>query len=301
MQAQSGTVGMEQAIYVNTNESLEISTLCSIGGNPNSNTPPIQGVSLNIDIRMLTTTSGLQYLSFSVVPTNDYLLNKYVIKVPEGFILDASVNAIGNYQANFPTWQQPYLIHPQIGQTWVRLMIVATDQPAQYTGTFLCQGYVTANQRICYPMIQPLSYDGLVAWHYIQNPVDYNNRGSYIIHSVQPNSVNELLGMQFQISTVNAGTARTYNLVACFQSTSLTNLPFLTLATISVPAFTLQAYSMVNYVSSGTIGGGGAVFLPLPAKLILPYGSLIQMLTSNWQSGDVVNQVSVLVKEWLVP
>lgn len=293
LNARSGNRGMDAAIYVNTNESLQVTITSSIG----ANVPPgsgLIGVSVNIDVRMLTVNSGLQYLTFTFVPGNDYSTDTYDVKLPEGFLLSISAYTTG--VVTFVANGTP--VDPMLGQTWVALSIVAPVNPNQRMATYLTQGYVTNQERIAYPPRQSISYeDGYPFFRYGSNQPP---RG--LIYLVPQNAVNEITSVYFTVTTDNSASQR--QVYISYQSTTGTPattgnvlIPFEQFVTGSMSAFTCAAWIGATVYTSANF----AMFAPLPARLRLKAGESLQPGIFNAGVGDVIGNLKVWGNEWLVP
>lgn len=293
LNARSGDRGMDWAIYVNTNESLQVTITSSIGGNVPSGSG-LTGVSVNIDVRMLTVNNGLQYLTFTFVPGNDYSTDTYDIKLPEGFLLNISAYTTG--VVVFVANGLP--VEPMLGQTWVNLSIVAPVNPNRTMATYLTQGYVTNEERIAYPPQQPISYyDGYPFFRFANVPPSG--------YQIPQNAINEITAVLFTLSTNVAATQRQVYLA--FQSSA--GIPA-TNRTVIIPFQAQQGPSItLNYhawigASNATYGpseGSLGTFAPLPARLRLKAGELVAPGLSNADPGDVVSDLCIWGNEWLVP
>ena len=294
LNARTGDRGMDAAIYVNTNESLQVSITSSIG----RNVPPgtgFTGVSVNVDVRMLTVNNGLQYLTFTFNPPNDYSTQTFQIKVPEGLLLNLSayttgmvIQVAGGLSAT-----------PLLGQTWVNLSLVAPIQPNKYMATYLTQGYVTNQERVVYPPQQTISYQDGYPFLRPAGPIVPIGTG----YQVQPNAINEITCVFFSVSTDAAVTQRQVYLSIYMnlqQTVPATNrvvtIPFQTLQGPS----TFQNYEAwigaPNYSTSSL-----ATFATLPLRLRLKAGDYIQPGLSAADPGDSVSNLCVWGNEWLVP
>lgn len=290
LDAKSGHIGMEDAVYVNTNESLQVTVISSTGANPKSSAPPLQGTQVCIDVRMLTVTNGLQYLTFTLNPTDDYVTNSFVIKLPEGFVLSINAYTMG-------TWQQTsgdVVVFPMIGQTWVDLSVVVSAEPQQYTGTFLAQGYATNHQRVCYPVPQEDSYqDGYPFVRYIAGPA------AQLQYNVPLHAVNEITGVSFAVATsATVGNRQPYidfraspngqvaSLRMPFEQTITANFNATYWATMGQPSYQF---------------GTGWFFANLPHRVRLSYGDSVLVQIGFGLGGDTVSAMSVWGNEWLMP
>jgi hypothetical protein len=309
MEARSGTVGMEEAVYCNTNEGLEVMTVSSVGGNPNSafNFSQLQeGVALTIDMRMLTVNAGLQYLTFMVSPTNDYTPQTIHIKLPEGFILSCNAYTTGKVRLYDPATAgaQPE-ISPCTGETWVALAVVATNNPAQYTGTFLCQGYVTNGQRVTYPARQPISYqDGYPFVRRQPGPVT----PASMSYQVPLNAINEITGIYYVLNT-SATTGNRIPLIGFARNFGSSPVPDPVLVTpfpsdpvsanTQTTYFAAQGFPLLTYTVKQTTGAYH--WCSLPQRLRLQYHDYVYPIVNGVQSGDTVQDFTIWGNEWLMP
>jgi hypothetical protein len=313
--SRSGAVGMEDAVYVSTNESLAVMCISSVGMNPTmtSVTPPAQGVQLIIDMRMLTQNAGLTYLTFTVNPTNDYTCNEFFIKLPEGFILSATAYTSGLVQQKATgAYSQTEL--PAIGQTWVSLSVVISQNPDQYTGTFLCQGYCTNYQRVTYPIPQAVSYqDG---YPFVRTST-VSSGGAYgaitKIYNVPINAINEITAVNFVLNT-GADAANRQGTISVYKSVNTpggndpsvlipfggptiganTNIVFYAAIGIPFTEFTLPPGRLQNYT---------VYWAPLPNRLRLNFHDFIEssIYADAAVPNDLVRSITVWGNEWLMP
>lgn len=293
LNARSGDRGMDAAIYVNTNESLQATITSSIG----ANVPPgsgLTGVSVNIDVRMLTVNSGLHYQTFTFVPGNDYSTNTYDITLPEGFLLNVSAYTKG--VVTFVANGLP--VDPMLGQTWVALSIVAPVNPNQTMATYLTQGYVTNEERIAYPPQQTISYhDGYPFFRFANVPPTG--------YRVPQNAVNEITAVAFNLTTNAAVTQRQVYLSVQSSLGTPPDIGFVIIpfapqqgpSTISSYSAWIGAPSVAFGLSAGSLGTFGT----LPSRLRLKAGELLAPNLSNADPGDVVSNFKIWGNEWLVP
>jgi hypothetical protein len=236
----------------------------------------------------------LQYLTFAFTPDSIYEIETFAAKLPEGFLLNASAYTTGSMA--FQTSGTPAF--PLPGQTWVQLMIVAPVQPNVWTGTFLTQGYITAQERISYPARQGTST--------IREGYPFMRFGSVIsgiglAYTVPQHAVDEITGVSFTYQTSAAVGSRSVYLA--FQS-SLGTVG--TIRNIIVPFTTPQAAgTTVNYeawilapsVSVPAVG----TFQTLPLRQIMRAGQYLIPGVSGGDAADVDSNLTVWGNEWLVP
>jgi hypothetical protein len=288
---------MEDAVYVSTNESLEVMVISSIGMNSamTTATPPVQGTQVVVDMRMLTQNAGLTYLTFTVNPTNDYTCNEFFIKLPEGFILSAAVYTAGLVQQN-STGADSETVLPIIGETWVSLSVVISQNPDQYTGTFLCQGYCTNYQRVTYPIPQPVSYaDGRPFTRTLAGAA-----GQGIIYNVPINAINEITGCSFVFQT-NATVGNREVYLQYVKNNGAANPPVLqTPLGDTQVANQLMGYAYgIGFSPKEALGT--YQFIPLLNRLRLTYGDSVQVNAQGMAAGDQISNFALWGNEWLMP
>lgn len=284
---------MDGSIYVNTNESLQVSITSSVGGN----VPPgtgFSGVTVNIDMRMLTVNDGLQYLTFMFVPSNDSSTETFQIKLPEGLLLNVSAYTAGvvvQLANGLP-------VDPMLGQTWVSLSIVAPVEPNHHLATYLTQGYVTNVERVCYPPQQTISYeDGYPFFRFGQI---IPGRG-YLGYAIPQNSVNEITGVSFSITTSAAGSTRSVFLaVESSLGTSTTRRNLVIPMGAQGPSITNQIYWAWQGSPVETVTSIGS-FAPLPERLRLKNGEYFYAAMTSQDAGDSIGNFFLWGNEWLVP
>lgn len=292
LNAKSGNRAMDESVYVNTNESLQVSITSSIGGN----VPPASGftgVSVNIDVRMLTVSNGLQYLTFMFNPANDSSTETFHIKLPEGLLLNISAYTTGvivQLVNGLP-------VDPMLGQTWVAISIVAPIEPNKYTATFLTQGYVTNVERVSYPPKQSISYqDGYPFFRFGQV---LPTRGPG--YAIPQNSVNEITGVTFELTTsATPGNRLVYLAFESSLGTSTTRHNLIVPMGTQGPSLTNQIYTAfvgAAVLQNGLIGSSA----PLPARLRMKNGEYVYAALSSPDGTDTLGQVFVWGNEWLVP
>lgn len=292
LNAGSGDRGMDSAIYVNTNESLQVTITSSIG----ANVPPgsgLTGVSVNIDVRMLTVNNGLQYLTYTFIPDNQYSTDTYQIKLPEGFLLNISAYTTGTVSYTFagvPT-------DPLLGQTWVNLSIVAPVNPNQTMATYLTQGYVTNEERIAYPPQQIVSYpDG---YPFFRWGAILPGRGPG--YAIPQNAVDEITGITFQVTTTGTpGSRLVYLAIESSLGTPTTRRNLIVPMGAQGPSLSNQIYTAFQGAAVQTAEPIGAC-APLPQRLRMKTGEFIYGALSSPDGSDVLGGVFVWGNEWLVP
>lgn len=293
LKADTGDRGMDQAVYVNTNESLQIKVLTSIGSNVPAGTSYVP-VTVSVDMRLLTVKGVLQYLTFTFNPQGTHDVETFTTKLPEGFLLNLSAYTAGaevfQTSTGMPVFDLP-------GETWCQAMIVAPVQPNVYTATFLAQGYITDEERITFPARQgtggtrqgfPFMRFGSVI------------SGIGLAYTCPPNSVDEITGVNFVYSTTGGGIAREVYLA--FQSSMGTPA---TIRNIYVPfegsqsPGTTQNYQAWMLAPAFTNPLGS--FQTLPMRQIMLPGQYLIPGAANGDPADAISQLTVWGNEWLVP
>ena len=297
LNARTGNVGMSDAIYVNTTDSLEIDVVSSIGRNRTAAPAvgaPADGIHVIIDVRMLTTANGLQYLSYSVCPGSDFSTNKFFIKVPEGFLLSVSAYTDGIWRETASPGLFSTANFPALGQTWISIEVCAPATAQQNTSNFLAQGYITGVQRVAWPVPQAISYpDG---YAFVRR-VSLLSEASPV-YVCPLNAVDEITGVSLQFVAGAAPAPR--QLAMVFARSSGGTMPDPALV---IPfGGNVGPNSTTTLVGAQGIGTGtdaSVIYAPLPQRLRMLYHDYLTV--SGGVTGDAVAHIDVWGNEWLMP
>lgn len=293
LNATSGNLGMDEAIYINTNESLNVSITSSVG----RNVPPqstFVGVSVNIDARMLTVNDQLQYLNYTFNAPPDYTTVSYTVKLPEGFLLNISAYTTGEVIR----LENGNPVPPMIGETWVALSIVAPIEPNRFTASCVTHGYITNVQRIAYPPVLTESYED--GYPFFRFGEVLPGRG--LVYQCPQNAINEITGVLFEVTTSGVDSTRFVYLsvqstLGDGATTRNLNIP-MGAQTSGVASGIFEAWQGNPMVVEATPIGS---FAALPQRLRMKFSDYLVPSIQNGQAGDSIGGLAIWGNEWLMP
>ncbi len=241
----------------------------------------VAGIEVDVTGRVLLPDGTIQRIFQPVFPTNNRAINTKNITMPQGFLLDISINSPSSAVAR--------------GQCFGQVVLVRGASAALSAVQLLCQDYVATGLAMQWP-------GGL-----IRSPIE---GPGFIVSQVQ--TVGAGVDFQFGVPTNTRWKIRSLSAVLTTSATVATRqvtfslkdsvgntycaVPFNGTQTASVSqrynafpgsAFTAAIISILN--------------VPLPTDTVLFTNMAIYSSTSNLQAGDAWSNITMSVEEWIEP
>lgn len=238
------------------------------------------GIPIFVKMRYVTPTGDLQYEEEQMQTTTLASSSVADFNIGEAFLLSVAV----------VTGQSS----TQRGRVYASVSYIrAFGGPSVAFMHTLVQGYVTAVQRVSWPILQadyPINGQGLPVYLTLNSPA----AGSNFAYTIPNNLRVRLMSMFFNLTTSATVGSRAVSVQVIYGGAACV----VAFAPTTQAASVVQSYTCASgYPSAAPTGG--AMYIPWPFNLLLQAAGLLEIVVGGIQSGDQISNVDVGFEEWI--